>query len=528
MAALYFQASNHTKISEWEKAAALLDSFLKAYPDPKKNIYMPFALFDRAQTHFTLEELEPALTLCNRIEKEFPGAAVMELNYNLKGNILELLDRESDSEKYHKKALQLAETKENKDVAGESLYYLVRLIGKERGKDKKANPRMLEALPFYDKFWAEHNNESAFQAKMAVVGLPAMKKAGREKEGLERMQGVISNITKAGGNSTELEEVINSYTEAYLESHTPEQLKEHYYNFPLIDSKDFATLAFLRISVINTYEKVVDKANKEGDDSAKSAAQAQVQVLFEDLRGAFNTDDLSPYILVRVGDFLREKTTAPIQAKPYYEAALKHQGHEYKFHALFGMADILAQGSEKGLAAEYLQRVIDSPDAKGQKEKALARMVDILFNQGNYTRAIESANAYLSNPKYRKNSLLVRLTLARARDANGQSEDAMAVFAQVWATATGTIRYSAPAIHRWMELTWERNGEDKSGKSDRQHAYEGGWRYVDQTKHIAVKLKKDGPQEELDLWNKVKELVLQYEASAETKTMKEILEEKGK
>jgi len=117
----------------------------------------------------------------------------------------------------------------------------------------------------------------------------------------------------------------------------------------------------------------------------------------------------------------------------------------------------------------------------------------------------------------------VRLTLAQARDKNGQAEDAMAVYAQVWGTAMGAIRYSAPAITRWLELTWERNGSGEGGKSDRQLAYESGYRYLDLTKSFKDKLSR----EEKTLYAKVESLVGEYEASGDTKTMAEIEKEKG-
>ncbi len=523
-AALYFHASNHTKLSEWEKGAALLDTFLKAYPDRKTNVYLPFALFDRAQCHYSLDENTKALEICQRLEKEFPGVAIMEQNYNLMGNILELEDRLPESEAYHKKALQLAETKENDDVAGEALYYLVRLIGKERTADNSENPRMVEALPFYDKFWAEHGSESTYHAKVAVVGLPPMKKAGRLKEGLERLQGVITKITRQPGNNN-LEEVINSYTEAYRETHTPAELKQHYYNFPGLTSEDYATNALLRIAVINVYEKeAASFVNKEGMEDKLSEANAQVKVLFRELRTAFDPKDLSPYILVRVGDFLREKTSAPQQATTYYEAALKRQGHDYKFNALFGMADVLAEGPDKRRAAEYLQRVIDSSESKSQKEKALARMVDVLYAQGSYDATVEKAKAYLEEKSYRKHSLKVRYRLAQAHDQSNRREDALAIYGQIWTTAMGAIQYSAPSLDRWMELLWERNGSSsEEGKTDRQHAYEKGWNYLKLTNKIGAKLEG----EEKEMWQKVEAAVSRYEADSDVKSMEEILAEKN-
>ncbi|NIP98428.1 MAG: tetratricopeptide repeat protein, partial [Akkermansiaceae bacterium] len=70
MAALYFQASNLSRLQYWSAAAELLDKFLTKYPDPGKNVYLPFALYDRANCHFAEDELDPALVKLNRVETE--------------------------------------------------------------------------------------------------------------------------------------------------------------------------------------------------------------------------------------------------------------------------------------------------------------------------------------------------------------------------------------------------------------------------------------------------------------------------
>ena len=507
-AALYFQASNLTRLAEWDRAGALLDGFLKAYPDPKKNLYYPFALFDRANVHYSVDEIDQCLTNLNRIEKEFQGVALMEQVYNLKGNALEQKDQLKKAEEYHKKALILSEKKENKDVAAEALYHLVRLIGDPQGGKNK---RMKEALTFYDKFWEEHQGTSNYEAQVAVAGLPAMVEAGRSKEALEKMRGVIVRLSSNPENP-ELEKVINSYTEAYLVEHSPDELKDHYYTFPGIDQRDAATRALLRIAIINVYEDVA--AENEGKDAAKvSAAQAQIKVLFNELRSDFDTETLSPYILVSLGNFLVEKTTAPKQAVPYFKAALKRDGHDYKFNALFGLAKTLSDGSkaDQRQAVEFLRQVISSSDDRAQKEDALFKIIEVLEKQKAWNDLITEAFKYLKDQKNRKYTPLVRLALGNAYDQSGRREDAITVLAQVWATNMGYVKVSGPAILRWMELVWDRNSQNENGKSDRQLAYDNGFKYVELTEGFQAKLKPA----ELKIWNKVRDLVETYGARAD-------------
>ncbi len=517
-AALYFQAANYSRMQEWTKSAGLLDTFLKKYPDPKSNLYLPFALYDRANCYYAESENEPALANVTRIEDEFPGVAIMESNFALKGNILESLTKPAEAEAYYKKALELAETKKNDLVAGECLFYLTALIGKEK-IGKSENPRVAEAVPYYNKFWDQYGADSPFKAKVAVAGIPGMAKIGKLDEALERLQGVIADIAKSPGTPG-LEEAIGSYTDAYLKSHTPTELKEHYYSFPRIDSRDKATRALLRIAIIDVFEGVLESADKEKDEKLAVDAKAMIEVLFNELRTDFDPKDLSNFILVKVGDFIRKKTSSPVAAQPYYEEALaRTDDQSHKYRAIFGLADVFGHGSsaQKKEAITLLGRVIADSDDEGDKEEALYLIASLHRDSGDYDKAIETANKYINTPSYRRKKLEARMLLGATYDKAGKKEDAMGVYAQIWGTSMGAIRYSAPAIKRWMEIVWDRNGNNSNGKSDRQFAYEKGTEYI----QLTVNAIKKATQDEMIVYNQVKELVADYESRSDTTKVEE-------
>lgn len=519
-AALYFQASNLYRLQYWTKSAALLDTFLEAYPDASSNAYLPFALFDRANCHFAEEEYEPALVMLNRVESEFLGFSAMESLFALKGNVLENTEKPTEAIDYYKKALALAETKENDIVAGETLLYLVNILGQEK-IDNKPNPNVKEAIPFYDQFWDKYS-DSPYRAQVAVTGLPAMRAADRSEEALERLQGVIVEISKVEG-APGLEEAIGSYTEAYLMDHTEDELKNHYYNFKGVTITDQATRALLRIAVIRVFEDKLAQATKDGDTNTISSATAMIKVLFNELKTDFDAKDLSNYILVSVGDFLR-KTSSPRQAISYYKEALSRTDKSYLFPALFGLADVLGAGnkSEQAEAIKHLDRVYADSDKNEEKERALFRIVTISSAAGDYAATATRALQYLENKKNKKNSADVRLMLAQAYEASGKVEDAIGIYGQIWATSPGYIRVSAPALKSWMQLLWTRNSADGNGVQDRQRVYELGWKWVDNTKGFTDKMSES----EAELRNAVVALVSEYEAHSDTKTMAEILEEK--
>jgi hypothetical protein len=95
---------------------------------------------------------------------------------------------------------------------------------------------------------------------------------------------------------------------------------------------------------------------------------------------------------------------------------------------------------------------------------------------------------------------------------------------KVWATHMGNIRISAPAMKSWMELLWSRNKSSADPKvpADRQGAYEGGARYIENTAPIKGKMAED----DLKLWEEVEKLVKTYEADPNIKSMAKIKAEK--
>ena len=256
-----------------------------------------------------------------------------------------------------------------------------------------------------------------------------------------------------------------------------------------------------------------------------------IKVLFQDLKNDFQPKNLSPYILMRVGNYLREGTSAPRQAEPYYKEVTTREGHSHQFPALFGLADIYGDSEnsvEQGKAIELLKEIYADAPKKKQKEQALYRIVTILAAKGEWLQVTERAREYLDREKgFRTFSPFVSFHLAESYDNRAMTEDAIAAYTNVWAAYAGFIEISAPSVKRVVELTWKRDRPAvPPGKSDRQISYEFGWKYVDSTRKL-VKMMKD---DEKALWGKVKALVEQYENDPSVTNMKEVkrLEREGR
>jgi tetratricopeptide (TPR) repeat protein len=509
-----------------EKSRRIARCFLKEYPDASSNVFLPFALYDRANCHYAEEEYDEALTAIARIIDEFPESNVTDQAYNLRGNVEQALGNNDNAEQAYIKALEISETRRNYMTSSEAIYSLIALLG-QHTPGKEPSPRLKDAVPYADRFWKEFAENSPYQSRAAVAQLHALVSVGRGDEALERLQKVIAEFAK-NPEATGLEELVNSYTEAYLTNHTPEQLKDHYYDFPDIRAQDHAARALLRVAIIGVFEEIVKKSD---DENVKNSGTARIKILFQELKRDFSLKDLTNFILVKIGDYLRTNTASPREALPYYDEALNRPDQSYRFNALLGRADVNGKSQNAAdidKAIEDFTRVYNDSQDKPQREFSLYRIVELLMAKKEYEKAASQALIYLDREKtgFTKFSPDVGLLLARSFDERGMVEDAIAMYGKIWAGPhKGNIKISAPACDRWMDLLWNRNkpSSDPNVPSDRQGAYQNGAQYIEQTGRFKDKM----TESDLELWKVVEARVKTYEANPAIKSLETIRREKA-
>jgi tetratricopeptide (TPR) repeat protein len=522
-AALFFQGSNLVKLQDFQKGAVLLDAFLKEFPDADKNPYLSFALFDRANCHYAESEYQPGLAVLNRIEQDFPTTEVLDMAFNLKGNLLLAEKDPKGAEQYYMKGMEVAVKRGNTMVAGEAVYFLISMIGaKDNGKD--GNPEIKRAVPWIDTFWKEYATGSPYRTQAAIAGIYAMDAAGRGDEALDRIRDVIAEMA-SDPSARGLEECINSYTEFYLTKHSPDELKEHYYNFPKIQYKDAVARALLRMAVIGVFEEEIKKAK---DEDAKKKAEANVKVLFGELKTAFEVKQLTNYILVRVGDFIREKTASPREALDYYSEALSRKNGGFEMEAMFGRADVLARSTNKADmdgALIDLKSIFEKSEEKKQKEKSLARIVEVYAAKGDWAQCNQAAKQFLAKENnFQALKPKVSFLLAESYEKDGKISDAIFSYSGIWSgNLRGSITQSAPACKRWMELLKERNQPaTEKGPADIQGAYDNGYLYIESTRPLLTKM----TEAEKVLWTEVEEYVKELEVAPGVKSKAQQKKEK--
>lgn len=525
----FFQASNVVRLQDWGKAGTLLDAFLEKYPDPKKNGYLPNALYDRANVHFAEEELDQALVHLDRLEKEFPDVGVISVAYNLKGNILQTQEKAEEAEKYYKLAFEIAERRRESFVAGEALSYIVGLLSTQDGKGDTPN-RLKDLIPYYEAFFSDYAEDSPYGALVAVSGLPAMREAGRTEEGLDALRAVIIDLaqdTSAPG----LEPAINSYSEAYLDDHTPEQLREHFYNDFTLPTD--SARALLRTALIAVEEQSLAKAQKENDEDAVLRSQASIKVLFRNLKEDFDPKALTNFTLIKLGDFIREKTESPLEAAVYYREILSRDNPAFRFEAYFGLADVLATGGSAEQMTEaigYLDQVIANADKAADKERALYRATQIYSSQEKWDDVIRVGKEYLTpdeqggdatrrgTRRFTKFASRVTLLVAQAFDAKGDFPNALVTYSNAFTQGSGLIPVAVPAYIRWIEIIWDGK---VSGAADKQSGYDVVEQY---TRLQGNNYERMQPQDQ-KLFDTLRAKVAELEASGQIKTYAQQQEE---
>lgn len=522
LASSFFEGSNLSRLEEWTKAGVKLDKFLADYPNPSTNIYIPFALYDRANVHFAEEEFTEAVEKLDRIEREFPGSAVEDMAYNLRGDVHRAAGEREKAEEYYNKGLALSKVKNNKVVSGESLYKLVALLGEEK-INKEDNPEITKAVVPYDEFWKDFQ-DSPYKTQVAATGVPALVKADRGEEGLSNLQGVISELATQT-NAPGMEEAINTYGKYYLESgKTPEELKTHFENFPGIDAGNKRAQALLRIAVIGVYEDLLATAQKKKDTAEVGVYQARIDAMFKDMNARYKLNELSDFILIRLGNFVSEKTSKPDQALAYYDQIIENGRNQFKINAQFGRARILAQSEDVTKQNDAKKTLIEVRDDKNSdkatKDSATYQLVMLYAKQEDWDNVIKQAGLY-GEKRYPSHKPEVALTLAKAHEEEGNFKKAIGAYNSTYVRYKATWSISIPALIKASQLTWE-HGNDVDGKSAKQIAYEPAARFLKASERAYFENKEKMTIQEIEAYDTLKTQVDEWELSGQIKTLKQL------
>lgn len=532
IAARYFEAANLSRLKNWRKAASKLDKFLEDFPDFNQNIYIPFALYDRASTHFNEEENDEAIAKLDEIESKYQGAGVEDMAYILRGDVHRAKDEKAESKNYYVKGLELAEKRDNELVAGEALYKLVALLG----EDDEENETITDAIEWYDKFWKEYQ-DSPYKTQVAATGVPALMAAepSRGDEALANLQGVITDLAKRK-DAPDIEKAINTYGKYYLENgKTPEELKDHFENFPGLTAGDVRAQALLQIAVIGVYEDLLDQAEKEKKNAEVVKYTAMIKVMFNDLKDAYDPKDLSNFILMRLAGFVGKSKNEAMrnQGLVFFDEILSRKDVAFQTKARFGKAKILAKHkarSQQEIAKKTLQEILDNNIEEGDdgkkkvKDRKIAEqanfaLIELYETQGDWVALMEACRAYARDGYNRKKPDVAYL-LAVSYDKQGKNTDAIAAYSGVSNRYRSKWEIAVPAQLRGSKLQWDRG--------DKQLAYNSAARFVKARNEAYEQNKGKMPLELRKAYEDLQNQVVGWDSSGEIQTLEEQKNNKGK
>ena len=336
MATAYLYATNTSRLGDRVKAAELLVSFTHTYPNGADNIYLPFALRELADCQFAEGRKREALATLEKITADFPSTDIACRTWNLKGDVELDLGNTKAAENSWLRALEAADARHDKQVAGDSLASLVCLL--VRTEDVA---RLKSAAAHADRFWKEHTQDSPRSVRVAIAQVPALRAVGRAAQALERLQEMIATAARTP-RGDELDALIRSHADAYLAKHQPAELKAFYQNFPGIGPDDRNVRSRLSLAVIDAYEKA-------GDATA-------VRALYQELKTSFPMKELPNHILIRIADHLRLATSTPRESLIYYDELIGREDATNRADALLGRADVLGHS---GTASELAKAISD-------------------------------------------------------------------------------------------------------------------------------------------------------------------------
>lgn len=476
MPVTFYRASSLARLELWDEAGILLDVFLATSPESSIRAFLPDALYERAACHDAVGGMDEALRLVERVIAEFSESQVAARALLLKGSLLERRDQAKEAARFYEMALKAADRDGDKAVIGEALAALILSQASEIGKPAA------KLVSLADRFWKDFANGSPWRSKVAVAQMRAFQQAGRGDEALDRLGSVITE-TASRVRIGEAEELVRCYRIAYLEGRGPEELEEHFREFPGIPAENRPIRALLRREVISAYERALEGMD---DDAKRQPAAAKIKSLYQELRNDFLNQDLPNLVLLRLADHLRLNTSTPREALACYDELIARRDPAGRFGALLGRGDLRGRSSaveEIAMGFDDFNRVFTESKNPGEREYALFRMIELGIAKRDFAKAAAQAGEYLDAEKSNFTTFVpqVRFLLAKCYVEQKLNDDAIAILEELWKGGTISRDVAGPAMVEWLKLVWAR---DRPG--DRQGALDRAMDFLGKTPDFAT------------------------------------------
>jgi len=428
----FFLGLAKVRLSKWEQAAAVLNDFLKDYPE---SALTPTVLFQCAMSEFMIDLPAASLAKIERIHKEFPGADSEASAWNLKGDIFASEERGFEEiETAYLRGRETADAAGQPEVAAYSLWQLVIQTGDVAAWDK--------AEHHYEEFQQKHA-DSSYRFDLLVAALPVLVHQGRKDEGLEKLREIVWEFRDQPGSAV-LAEMFGSYFEFLKENYTPAELTgemDAISKRPGIGPTLDGWLTVARCKLLEEQEVAPDVINK----------------FWYRLQAKFKPEQQSNYVIVQLARWVSTKRNKPEEAKALYDYVLRNRPGTANFdQALVDVAELQAESDDPGQreqAIEKFQRVLFEFPSEELSERAVLGMARIRMSDRDYAGARILWEKYLENRNWTLSRAEANYLLGYAMEKQGEIGDALKIYVSVYANFPGYLDWSTRAYLRTAAIT---------------------------------------------------------------------------
>ena len=447
----YYQASNYIKLYEWQKAAGLLDAWLKKY-EPKGSGLLDVAYLDRGTCHFALSTPqnrgnENALEFAEKVIIGFPQSGVLDRAHSLYGDVKQNDANFAEAEENYLKSVAIAEEEDHFSIAASALMQLVTVAS--------AQENHKEAVVYYDDFFKKYP-ETLYAPNTAVGVLPSIKEAAPERidEALKRIEEIIFRLGKQD-DSDGIEAALNAYSNFLLkEKDSAAEVIDILDKFP--NKFGLKTLqAWLLITKIGIIEERLAKDGK---------MTARAKVYYESLEQDFSKEELGDFILFQLGAKIAQGN--PFKAEPWFEQVAQSKDPEMAMKAQLQLSMIRAKSDDEAVQTKAIgdltrirTNMNDNPDIVGPATLNLARLY---HKRKKWSEANKEWRSYMVNKSYREGRPEALFKLGESYEMIGKTDEALVSYSQLTVLYAGYLDLSAESVIRIAKIVWARGDQVKA------------------------------------------------------------------
>lgn len=441
--ATYFAAAAAVQLQDWTSGLALMQALITNAPQSE---LLPNALYIGGLCAYMLDETGTALSMIERIEREFSDLSVLPLALNVKGDVYTTSEDFTNAQAIAIFAQAEAASANYPDLNETAAAAISKSLA------LTVEGQLWEqSLVMYDRFVRMHP-ESDYDVDVLIAALPALSAMGRSEEGFTRLLTHLEALSEDPGSKA-FTELVGSYFD-YVRSEA-ESLTAAFEQMQALQANPDISVPLQGWATIKLIELVSGERTLQGT--------LATQELYQALASDFDPTRQSNYIIVMLARWYGQEIAQPDQAMALYEFIMNNrpeQSGNYAY-AEADLAQLQAQSddpAQQAIARQTFQRMLDTSEEDEIRGLATLGMGRILTAAKEYTEAQTYWESYIQNRTWNQDRAEVNFKYAYCLEAQGQRQEALKVYVTIYTNYAGHLDWSTLAYLRTAGLL------DKAGK----------------------------------------------------------------